>query len=99
MENESRNDRWTPTPQRPDERHQAKICTLLKLSSVSSKNEGTRLVSYTNMVVCGKYCRILSRSGINATVSAFTDDVGTMQILIVDDVIANNCPDTNKFGC
>ena len=49
------------------------------------------------MIVCGKYCNILSQSGINATVSAFTDDVGTMQIPIVDAVIEYNCPDTTKI--
>ena len=78
MEDESRNDGWTTTTQRPDERLQAKICTLSELSSVSSKNEVTYLDSHANMVVCGKYCHILSRSGINATVSAFTNDVGIL---------------------
>ena len=80
MEIESRNDGWTPTLQWPDERLQAKICTLSKVSSVSSnaKNEGTHLESHANMVVCGKYCHTLSGSGINATVSAFTNDVGTI---------------------
>ena len=98
MEGESRNDVWTPTPQQPDEWLQAKICTLSKLSSVSSKNGGTYLDSHANMVICGKYFHILSRSGINATVSAFTDDVGTTQILIIDTVISYNCPDTNKVS-
>ena len=98
MEDESRNDGWTPTPQRPDERLQAKICTLSKVSSVSSKNEGTHLDSHANVLVCGKYCHILSWSGINATVSAFNNNVDTMQIPIMDDVIAYNCPDTKKFG-
>ena len=96
MEIESHKDEWAPTPQGLDERLQAKICTLSKLSSISSKNEGTHLDSHANMVVCGKYCHILSRSEINATVSVFTDDVGTMQILIMDAVIAYNCSDTNK---
>ena len=63
---------------------------------MKSKNEGTHLDSHANMVVCGKHCHILSRSGINATVSAFTDDVGTMQIPIIDAVIAYDCPDTTK---
>ena len=48
------------------------------------------------MVVCGKYCHILSRSGINATVSMFTNNVGTLQIPIVDAVITYNCSDTDK---
>ena len=64
---------------------------------MSSKNEGAHLDSHANMVICGKYCHILSRSGINTTVSAFTNDVGTMQILIIDAVITYNCPDTNKI--
>ena len=76
--------------------NQAKICTLSKLSFVSSKNEGTHLDSHANMMVCGKYCHILSQSEINATVSAFTDDVGTMEIPILDAVIAYNCLDTNN---
>ena len=63
---------------------------------MSSNNEGTRLDSHANMVVCGKYCHILSRSRINAMVSAFTDDVGTMQIPIIDAVILYDCLDTTK---
>ena len=63
---------------------------------MSSKNEGSHLDSHTNMVVCGKYYYILSRSRVNATVSAFADDVGTVQILIMDAVIAYGCPDANK---
>ena len=66
------------------------------LCYVLSKNEGTHLDSHVNMVVCCKHCHILSRSGINTTVSAFTDDVGTMQIVIIDAVIAYDCPDTTK---
>ena len=96
MDNESQNDGWTSTSQRPDKRLQAKICTLSKLLSVSSKNEGTYLDSHANMVVCGKYCHILSRSGISATVSMFTDDVGILQIPIIDAIIAYNYPDTTK---
>ena len=52
--------------------------------------------SHANMVVCDKHCHILSQSEINAMVSAFTNNVGTMQIPIVDAVIPYNCPDTNK---
>ena len=63
---------------------------------MSSKNEGTHLDSHANIVVCGKYCHILSRSGINTTIPVFTNDVGTMQIPIVDAVITYNFPDTNK---
>ena len=63
---------------------------------MTSKNDGTHLDSHANMVVCGRYCHILSRSGISATVSAFTEDVGTLEIPIVDAVIAYNCPDTTK---
>ena len=48
------------------------------------------------MVVCGKYCHILSRLGINATVSIFADDVNTVKIPIIDAVIAYDSPDTNK---
>ena len=87
IEGESCNDGWTPTPQQLDERLQIKICTLSKLSSVSFKNKGTYLDSHANIVVCGKRYHVLSQSGINATVSAFTNDVGTIQIPIVDVVI------------
>ena len=96
MEDEPQEDGWTPTLQQPDERLQAQICTLSKLASVSSKNKGTHFDSHATMVVCGKHCHILSRSGINATVSAFTDDVGTMQIPIIDAVIVYDCPDITK---
>ena len=87
---------WDPPPQRPNVALQVRICTLSKLSSVTSKNEGSHLDSHTNMNVCGKYCHILAQSGINVTGSAFTDDVGTMQIPIIDAVITYDCPDTTK---
>ena len=53
--------------------------------------------SHANMIVCGKHCHILSRSTINATVSVFANDVGTMQVPIVDAVIIYDCPDTTKI--
>ena len=90
---------WDPPSQRPDKALQARICALSKTSSVRSKNEGSHLDLHANMIVCGKHYNILSRSGINATVSAFTDDVRRMQIPIVDAVIALDCPDTMKIGC
>ena len=43
------------------------------------------------MVVCGKYCHILSRSGTNTTVLAFADDIGSMNVPIVDKVIVYDC--------
>ena len=88
---------WDPPSQQPDEALQARICALSKLSSVRFENEGSQLDLHANMILCGKHCHILSRSGINATVSAFTDDVGTMQIPIVDAVIAYYYPDTTKI--
>ena len=52
--------RWDPPLQQPDKVLQARICALSKLSSVTSKNEGTHLDSHANMIVCGKHCHILS---------------------------------------
>ena len=88
---------WDPPSQRPNKALQARICALSKLSSVRSKNEGSHLDLHVNMIVCGKHCHILSQSGIKATVSAFIDNVGTMQIPIIYAVIAYDCPDTTKI--
>ena len=63
---------------------------------MSSKNQGTYLDPHANMVVCGKYCPVLSQSGINATVPVFTNDVGTIQLPIMDTVRAYDCHDTSK---
>ena len=90
------NNGWDPPPQQPDQVLQARICALSKLSSMSSKNEGSHLDSHANMIVCGKHCHILSQSEINATVSTIVNDVGTIQISIIDAVIAYDCPDTTK---
>ena len=90
------NNGWDLPLQRLDQALQARICALSKLSYVPSKNEGSHLDSHATMIVCGKYYHILSRSRINATVSAFSNDIGTMQIPIMDAVIAYNYPDTTK---
>ena len=64
---------------------------------MSSKNEGNHLDTHTNMMVCGKYCHVLSRLGINDAISAFCDNTGTMQIPIINDVIVYyDCPDKNN---
>ena len=49
------------------------------------------------MIVCGRHCHILLQSGVNATVSTFTDDVDTMNVPIIDAIIAYDCPDTRKI--
>ena len=61
--------------QRPDEKLQANIYALSKLSSLLSKNKGSHLDSHANIVVCGKHFHILSRFGVNATVSVFANNV------------------------
>ena len=52
--------------------------------------------SHANMVVCGNYCHILSRSEIHTTVSAFAEDLGTMKVPVMAAVIAYDYPDTKK---
>ena len=48
----------------------------------------THLDSHANMVVVGKICLIISYSDHSAVVSGFTHEIGTVQVPIVDAVIA-----------
>ena len=48
----------------------------------------THLNSHANMVVVGKICLIISYSDHSAVVSGFTHEIGTVQVPIVDAVIA-----------
>ena len=44
------------------------------------------------MIVFGKYCFIISKSGKEAIVDAFTDQVGNINIPIVEASVAYDCP-------
>ena len=44
------------------------------------------------MIFFGKYCFIISKSGKEAIVNAFTDQVGTITVPIVDNAVAYDCP-------
>ena len=44
------------------------------------------------MIVFGKDCFIISKSGKEAIVNAFTDQVGTITVPIVDNAVAYDCP-------
>ena len=63
------------------------------LSSLSDnatdQNEsgGSHLDSHANMIVIGGDCYIISRSDITAIVNPFTDNVGTIEVPIVDALI------------
>ena len=48
----------------------------------------THLDSHANMVVVGKICLIISHSDHSAVVNGFTHEIGTVQMPIVDAVIA-----------
>ena len=44
------------------------------------------------MIVFGKYCFIISKSGKEAIVNAFTDQVGTITVPIFDAAVPYECP-------
>ena len=44
------------------------------------------------MIVFGKYCFIISKSGKEAIVNDFTDQVGTITVPIIDAAVAYDCP-------
>ena len=52
-----------------------------------NKSSGSHLDSHVNMIVVGSDWYIISRSDITAVVNAFTDNVGTIQVPIVDALI------------
>ena len=52
-----------------------------------NKSGGNHLDSHVNMIVVGGDCYIISRSDITAVVNASTDDVGTIEVPIVDALI------------
>ena len=52
--------------------------------------------SHANMIVVGKECYIISRSGRHAEVNAFSQEVGRMDhVPIIDAAVAYDCPFTN----
>ena len=56
----------------------------------------TELDSHANMPVVGRYAYIISNSGKTAEVNAFTPDVESMKIPIVDAAVQYDCPYTGK---
>ena len=48
------------------------------------------------MIVFGADCFVISKSGKEAIVNAFSDQVGTLTVQIVDAAIAYDCPITNQ---
>lgn len=64
----------------------------------SSTNGGTQLDSHANMIVMGKHCYIISRTGLTADVNAFSDEVGSMlKVPIVDTLMVFECPFTGTI--
>jgi len=54
------------------------------------------LDSHANMPVVGRHCYILQRTGRTADVSAFSPDLNTLEILIVDAALMYYCPYTGR---
>ena len=54
--------------------------------------------SHANMIVIGKDCYIISRSGRFAEVNAFSQEVGRMEsVPIIDAAVAYDCPNTGTM--
>ena len=51
----------------------------------------SQLDSHANMIIFGKYCFIISKSVKEAIFNAFTDQVGTITIPIVDTSVVYDC--------
>ena len=68
------------------------------VSSIGTmENKGTQLDSHANMVVLGKFCAILSKSGRTAEVSGFTQDIGVLsKVPLIDAALAYDCPIDGK---
>ena len=56
----------------------------------------TELDSHANMVVVGRHCLIIHKTGKTADVSAFTPDLESIEIPIVDAALVYYCPYTGK---
>ena len=52
----------------------------------------SQLDSHANMRVFGKYCFIISKSGKEAIINAFTNQVGTITVPIFDAAVVYDCP-------
>ena len=52
----------------------------------------SHLDSHANMIVFGKYCLIISKSGKEAIINDFTDQVGTISLPIVYSAVEYDCP-------
>ena len=58
---------------------------------------GCHLDSHANMIVVGSDCHIISRSTHSAVVNAFTKDVGTIEVPIIDALLVYEDPTTGKI--
>ena len=53
---------------------------------------GSHLDSHANMIVVGSDCHIISKSTHSAVVNAFTKDVGTIEVPIIDALLVYEDP-------
>lgn len=71
---------------------QAALISDVIVSGANVSEGRTELDSYANMCVLGKHCYILSQSGKNVDVGAFTESAGGLnQVPIVDAMLAYDC--------
>ena len=76
---------------------QAALISDVMVSRANVSEGRTELDSHANMCVLGKHCYILSRSGKNVDVGAFTESAGGLnQVPIVDAMLAYDCRRTNQ---
>ena len=74
------------------------VCSAI-IASLSDNDEHvgddqsrTELKSHANMVVIGKYSMVLNTTGRTANVRAFSPDLDTIEVAIVDAAIIYECP-------
>ena len=76
---------------------QAALISDVMVSRANVSEGRTELDSHANMCVLGKHCYILSQSGKNVDVGAFTESAGGLnQVPIVDAMLAYDCRRTNQ---
>ena len=66
----------------------------INVSSIGTlENKGTQLDSHAIMVVGGKFCEVISKSGMTEEVSGFTQDIGILsKVPLIDAALAYDCP-------
>ena len=76
---------------------QLQICSVHSSDdAMSGKVVRSDFDSHANMIVLGKECYIISRSGRYAEVNAFSQEVGRIEnVPIIDAAVAYDCPFTN----